>query len=116
GKFFHIFQRPVQLGVVFYKQVGRTGPQASCGRCGEPFVSQMQVEDLKQVLAEWEFDYRLDGPSWDPGDCGVCCRIDGEVPTDGSIRQERIPQCNRMHSILKGSFPKSKLSSATSTT
>ena len=32
------------------------------GRCGEPFASQMQVEDLKQVLAELEFDYRLDGP------------------------------------------------------
>jgi hypothetical protein len=62
GKFFHIFQRPAQLGVAFYKQAARTGPQASCGRCGEPFASQMQVEDLKQVLAELEFDYRLDGP------------------------------------------------------
>ena len=62
GKFFHIFQRPAQLGVAFYKQAARTGPQAGCGRCGEPFASQMQVEDLKQVLAELEFDYRLDGP------------------------------------------------------
>ena len=52
GKFFHIFQRPAQLGVAFYKQAARTGPQASCGRCGEPFASQMQVEELKQVVAE----------------------------------------------------------------
>jgi len=61
GKFFHIFQRPAQLGVAFYKQAARTGPQVSCGRCGEPFAAQMQIEDLKQVLAELEFDYRLVG-------------------------------------------------------
>lgn len=62
GKFFHIFQRPAQLGVAFYKQAAQTGPQAICGRCGEPFASQMQVEDLKQVLTELEMDYCLDNP------------------------------------------------------
>lgn len=62
GKLFHIFQRSAQLGVAFYKRAARTGPQASCGRCEEPFASQMQVEDLKQVLAELDFDYRLAGP------------------------------------------------------
>jgi MFS transporter, NNP family, nitrate/nitrite transporter len=62
GKFFHIFQRPAQLGVAFYKQTAQTGVQARCQRCGEAFTSQMQVDDLKQVLAELEFDYHLDGP------------------------------------------------------
>src|SRR6516162_2539441 len=51
GKFFHIFQRPAQLGVDFYKQEGAEGPQAICKRCERPFTSQMHVEDLKQVQA-----------------------------------------------------------------
>ncbi len=35
GKFFHIFQRPAQLGVSFYKDAGARGEQAACRRCGE---------------------------------------------------------------------------------
>src|SRR5579883_816895 len=35
GKFFHIFQRPAQLGVQFYKDAGQQGGQALCIRCGE---------------------------------------------------------------------------------
>ena len=32
GKFFHIFQRPAQLGVGFYKDVARSQEQARCRR------------------------------------------------------------------------------------
>ena len=46
GKFFHIFQRPAQLGVSFYKDEGRRGEQAKCGRCGDAFASAMMVRDL----------------------------------------------------------------------
>jgi nitrate reductase gamma subunit len=62
GKLFHIFQRPAHLGVAFYKQAAQAGPQARCARCQEPFASQMQVEDLMQVLEELGFAYALDGP------------------------------------------------------
>ncbi len=61
GKFFHIFQRPAQLGVAFYKRAAQSGLQAKCQRCGEPYASQMQVDDLKQVLGELNFQYQLDG-------------------------------------------------------
>src|SRR5215469_4007803 len=37
GKFFHIFQRPAQMGVDFYKQEGEAGEQALCQRCGQPY-------------------------------------------------------------------------------
>lgn len=37
GKFFHIFQRPAQLGVGFYKEAGRAGEKALCRRCGHAF-------------------------------------------------------------------------------
>ena len=35
GKFFHIFQRPAQLGVSFYKDAAARGEQARCKRCGD---------------------------------------------------------------------------------
>ena len=37
GKFFHIFQRPAQIGVQFYKEEGARTEQAKCLRCGEAF-------------------------------------------------------------------------------
>lgn len=61
GKFFHIFQRPAQLGVAFYKRAAQAGPQARCSRCEQPFASQMQVDDLKDVLTELGMDYHFDG-------------------------------------------------------
>lgn len=63
GKFFHIFQRPAQLGVSFYKDVGRAGEQAPCRRCGEPFASKMHVEDLIQVERQLGYRYEIDDPA-----------------------------------------------------
>jgi hypothetical protein len=59
GKLFHIFQRPANLGVQFYKQAGATGPQQRCGECGVEFAPAMQVQDLKDVLPQVGFDYSL---------------------------------------------------------
>lgn len=63
GKFFHIFQRPAQLGVKLYEDAGDAGEGALCARCGERFASRMHVEDLKRVLPELGFDYRMPGPA-----------------------------------------------------
>ena len=57
GKFFHIFQRPAQLGVAFYREAGAKGEQARCSRCGEPFASRMHIDDLKQVEREIGIEY-----------------------------------------------------------
>jgi hypothetical protein len=57
GKFFHIFQRPAQLGVAFYRETGAKGEAARCARCGEPFASRMHVDDLKQVERELGIRY-----------------------------------------------------------
>jgi len=75
GKFFHIFQRPAQLGVKFYQAAGAASEAATCKRCGEPFASRMHIDDLKQVLPQLGFDYHLEG-------------------TD-SIWQELCPTCKR---------------------
>ncbi len=60
GKFFHIFQRPAQLGVSFYKDAGaRQGP-ATCARCGQGYSSPMQVRDL--MIVEKQLGYRYETP------------------------------------------------------
>jgi hypothetical protein len=59
GKFFHIFQRPAQLGVLFYKDAGLRGEQAACARCGEAFASRMHVEDLIEVEHQLGYRYEL---------------------------------------------------------
>ncbi len=79
GKFFHIFQRPAQLGVDFYKKAGAEGEQAICVRCGNPYASQMQREDLKSVQAA----------------LGICYQM-----ADGTHYQDVCPQCRRKNVAL----------------
>jgi len=74
GKLFHVFQRPANLGVAYYKREGELGPQAACARCGEPFASQLQMTDLKEVLPEVGFDYSA---------------------PDGGNHQDHCPPCRR---------------------
>jgi hypothetical protein len=66
GKLFHIFQRPAQLGVSFYKDAGRQGDQAECRRCGRPFAPAMMIRDLIQVERELGFRYELNGSTQHP--------------------------------------------------
>jgi hypothetical protein len=60
GKFFHIVQRPAQLGVSFYKDVGSRTDQAACHRCGEAFASVMMVNDLITVQKQLGFNYEIE--------------------------------------------------------
>ncbi len=77
GKLFHIVQRPLSLGVSFYKEAGIRGPRARCRRCGSDYGSRMQIEDLKIVLDQLGFDFRFETP-------------DGEIHY-----QEICPPCRR---------------------
>ncbi len=73
GKLFHVFQRPAQLGVGFYRDAGAADP-AKCRRCGEPFAAAMMVKDLIEVERELGFTY--------------------EMP-DGAHYQQVCPKCRR---------------------
>jgi hypothetical protein len=61
GKFFHIFQRPAQLGVGFYKDIGERSEQAPCARCTRPFAPTVMIRDLETVERELGFRYET-GP------------------------------------------------------
>jgi hypothetical protein len=61
GKFFHIFQRPAQLGVGFYKDEGAAGEQATCQRCARPYAPAQMVRDLITVERDLGFRYEMTG-------------------------------------------------------
>ena len=89
GKLFHIFQRPANLGVQFYKRANAEGTQATCRACGEPFAALQHVDDLKVVLDQLGFDYGIDA-------------TDGA--TDDSVTggnyQDTCPACRRRQVAL----------------
>jgi hypothetical protein len=59
GKLFHIFQRPAQLGVSFYKEAGARGEPARCRRCQQPYASAAMIRDLMIVERELGFSYEM---------------------------------------------------------
>jgi MFS transporter, NNP family, nitrate/nitrite transporter len=75
GKFFHIFQRPAQLGVKLYHEVGATSEAAACARCGQKFASRMHIEDLtRKVLPQVGFNYRMSNGGYWQDLCPACKR------------------------------------------
>jgi hypothetical protein len=74
GKLFHIFQRPANIGVSYYRRAGEEGEQQRCARCGEPFASALQMSDLKDVLPQLGFDYSLPGDGSYQDVCPPCRR------------------------------------------
>jgi len=63
GKFFHVVQRPAQLGVSLYKDAGRSGEKAACRRCRAEFTSAMHVCDLIIVERALGYRYEVDDPA-----------------------------------------------------
>jgi MFS transporter, NNP family, nitrate/nitrite transporter len=74
GKLFHVFQRPAQLGVGFYRDLGASGEQAACRRCGQSFASVPMVRDLTVVEQELGFRYELPGGGHYQDVCPRCRR------------------------------------------
>src|SRR5436190_3794175 len=74
GKLFHVFQRPAQLGVGFYKDAGARGEQATCRRRGQPYAALPNVRDLTTVEQELGFRYELAGGGHYQDVCPRCRR------------------------------------------
>jgi hypothetical protein len=67
GKFFHIFQRPAQLGVSFYKDVAAREGMAKCRRCDQEYAPLLQINDLIEVERELGYRYETDQTSGNKG-------------------------------------------------
>ena len=74
GKLFHIFQRPAQLGVSFYKDAGARGDQAHCCRCAQPYAPVLMINDLKAVERQLGFSYEMSGARHYQDICPKCRR------------------------------------------
>jgi hypothetical protein len=86
GKFFHIFQRPAQLSLEFYRRAGVESGTATCARCKGAFATKLHVEDLKQVEAALGIDYEL-APGLHYQDvCPSCRRKNLALLQDSLIR------------------------------
>jgi hypothetical protein len=93
GKFFHVFQRPAQIGASFYREIGELEEQARCARCGEPYAPRQQIDDLEVVTAE--LGYRYEMPGRPEGHyqriCPRCRRVTLAVAQGGLWRDARGP-------------------------
>jgi MFS transporter, NNP family, nitrate/nitrite transporter len=88
GKFFHIVQRPASIGVELYQQRSQEMEQAVCPRCGTMFMGQMWIDDLKKVVDQLGFDYRME---------------------NGHTLQDYCPRCKRiMRGLAYAGLPKAK--------
>ena len=57
GKFFHIIQRPAQIGAHIYKKEGVKRGMAVCPYTGEEFATKLHIDDLKIVTKQLGFDF-----------------------------------------------------------
>lgn len=85
GKFFHVFQRPAQLSIKFYKAAGKKSGEARCARCGLGFATVLHIADLKKVEAALAIRY--DAASVHYQDvCPACRRKMVAIAQDGLWR------------------------------
>jgi MFS transporter, NNP family, nitrate/nitrite transporter len=75
GKLFHVVQRPASIGVELYQRRSREMEQAVCPRCGTMFMGKLWIDDLKKVVNDLGFDYRM---------------------VDGYTLQDYCPRCKRV--------------------
>lgn len=75
GKLFHIIQRPASVGVELYQARSKEMEQAVCPRCGTMFAGQMWIDDLKKVVSELGYDYRMENGKTLQDYCPRCKRI-----------------------------------------
>ena len=97
GKFFHIFQRPAQLGAKLYQQAGARDEGAHCVRCGERFASRMQIDDLKHTLPQLGFDYSIAGPAGHWQELCPPCKRKSSLASATSDRGEILSWLNFQH-------------------
>jgi len=55
GKFFHIIQRPAQIGAHIYKEVGKKRGMQSCKHTGKEYATQLHISDLKKLTRQLGF-------------------------------------------------------------
>jgi hypothetical protein len=56
GKFFHIIQRPAQIGAHIYKEIGKNTGMQVCKHTKKEYTTRLHVTDLKEITTELGFN------------------------------------------------------------
>ena len=94
GKFFHIFQRPAQLSLDFYRRRGAAGLPGKCARCGEAFASALHLDDLKEVERALSIRYELPDGGHYQDVCPPCRRKNLALLQDAMWRGPRVEKAS----------------------
>jgi hypothetical protein len=97
GKLFHIVQRPASIGVELYQKRSREMEQAICPRCGTMFVGKLWIDDLKKVVDDLGFDYRMPNGHTLQDYCPRCKRVmRGLAYAEIADKRERVFEGTRV--------------------
>lgn len=97
GKLFHIVQRPASIGVELYQRRSREMEQAVCPRCKTMFIGKLWIDDLKKVVDDLGFDYRMENGQTLQDYCPRCKRImRGLAYAEIADKSERVFRGTRM--------------------
>lgn len=55
GKFFHIIQRPAQIGAHIYREVGKRRGMQVCKLTGKEYATKLHITDLKKITEKMGF-------------------------------------------------------------
>ena len=95
GKLFHVFQRPAQLGVGFYKDAGERAGRARCARCRREYASTAMVRDLMAVERDLGFQYEMASSRSSGAANDVRSNAGSAVGQSAAHYQEICPACRR---------------------
>ena len=102
GKLFHIVQRPASIGVELYHSRSQEMEQAVCPRCGTMFVGKLWIDDLKNVVKELGFDYRMENGHTLQDYCPRCKRIMRGLAYAGiADKSERVFHGSRIEKLAE---------------
>lgn len=74
GKLFHLFVRPLHLGIELYRAADAKLPPARCRSCGEAYAGSRHVEDMKTVLGEVGLEWELEQQEFHYAEICPACR------------------------------------------
>ncbi len=94
GKFFHIFQRPAQLSLDFYRRAGAESGPARCQSCGAAFATSLHINDLKQVEAQLGIEFESEQGHYQDT-CPACRRKALALTQDRLWRRGRQQEVSR---------------------
>jgi nitrate reductase gamma subunit len=98
SKLFHIFQRPLQLGVELYQDVAVREQPARCRRCGHAFAPQIHIADLIETERALGYHYEsadrnVEHYQWICPRCrrALLALAQGRLTRGGALTPARLP-------------------------